>query len=175
MALDATAIALSQVAAASAEREARLTTERLSALPSGLSPTGRISSGLSPLSKTAQALALEIRHLAAPFSIMPTIGADSVEDDSTGATHAALRVRDQIERMRLLAAIELIVAAQAVDLAVPSPLGAGTAAAHAAVRDWVDPVQEDRPVGPDVEHITAELLAGGQLLSRVSAAVGGAS
>jgi histidine ammonia-lyase len=177
MALDATAIALSQVAATSSERQARLKTERLSGLPGGLSPTAQISSGLSPLSKTAQALTVEIRHLAAPLSIMPTIGADSVEDDSTGATHAALRVREQIERMRLLVAIELIVAAQAVDLALDGrggrgteSLGAGTGAAYAAVREWVAVLEEDRPVGPDVERLTAELLVDGQLLERVGAA-----
>ncbi|HEX3975318.1 MAG TPA: aromatic amino acid lyase [Solirubrobacteraceae bacterium] len=185
MALDATAIALAQVAGTSSERQARLKTERLSALPAGLSPTAQISSGLSPLSKTAQALTLEIRHLAAPLSIMPTIGADSVEDDSTGATHAALRVREQIERLRLLAAIELIVAAQAVDLAVggrggrggraSESLGAGTGVAHAAVRECVAVLEEDRPVGPDVERLTAELLVGGQLLERVGGAVGARS
>ena len=178
MALDATAIALSQVAAASCERQARLKTERLSALPSGLSPSARLSSGLSPLSKTAQALSVQIRHLAAPLSIMPTIGADSVEDDSTGATHAALRLREQIERVRLLTAIELIVAAQAVDLALEgklASLGVGTGVAHAAVRGCVEMLQEDRPVGPDVERLSAELLAGGQLLERVGAAVGAPS
>jgi len=172
MALDATAIALSQVAAASSERQARLKTERLGGLPSGLSPTGRISSGLNPLSKTAQALAMDVRHLAAPLSIMPVIDADSVEDDSTGATHAALRVREQIERLRLLAAIELIVAAQAVDLAAPSSLGAGTAVAFAVVREWVDVLGEDRPVGPDVERLAAELREDAPLLERVRAAVG---
>ena len=177
LALDATALALSQVAAASAERQARLKTERLSGLPGGLSPGGGVRSGLSPLSKTAQSLMLDIRHLAAPLSIMPAIGADSVEDDSTGATHAALRVREQIERMRLLAAIELIVAAQAVDLALSdtaASLGAGTGAAHEAVREWVAPLHEDRPVGPDVERLTDALLAGGQLLTTVGAAVGAA-
>jgi histidine ammonia-lyase len=175
LALDATAIALSQVASASAERQARLKTERLSGLPGGLSPSGGVSSGLSPLSKTAQALAVEMRHLAAPLSIMPTIGADAVEDDSTAATHAALRVREQIERFRLLAAIELIVAAQAVDFALGGHaelLGAGTAVAHAAVRQRVTPLAEDRPMGPDVERLTAELLVGGQLLERVRAAGG---
>jgi histidine ammonia-lyase len=127
------------------------------------------------LSKTAQALAMEIRHAAAPLAIMPTIGADSVEDDATGATHAALRVRDQIEQLRLLAAIELIVAAQAVDLALggqAESLGAGTAAAQRAIREWVAPLEEDRPVGPDVERVAAGLVAGGLLLERVGAAVG---
>lgn len=173
MALDATAIALSQVAATSAERQARLKTERLSGLPTGLSPTGGISSGLSPLTRTAQALDMEIRHLAAPLSIMPAIGADGVEDDSTGATHAALRVREQIERLWLLAAIELIVGAQAVDLAVAQrgvSLGAGTAAAFAAVREVVDTLQDDRPFGPDVERLAADMLAGGELLARVRGA-----
>ncbi len=175
MALDATAIAIAQVAATCSERQARVKTERLSGLPSGLSPTAEISSGLSPLSKTAQALTVEIRHLAGPLAIMPTIGADSVEDDSTGATHAALRLREQIERLRLLVAIELIVAAQAVDLAVEGRadvLAAGTGAAYAAVREWVAVLVQDRPVGPDVERLAAELLVDGQLLERVGAAVG---
>jgi histidine ammonia-lyase len=174
LALDAVAIALAQVAAASAERQARLKTERLSGLPPGLSPLGVTGSGLSPLSKTAQALTVEIRHLAAPLSIMPTVGADGVEDDSTGATHAALRLREQLHRMWLVAAIELIVAAQAVDLAADGRaefLGAGTAAAFAVVREWVDTLSEDRPVGPDVERLAAQALTGGDLLERVRAAV----
>jgi histidine ammonia-lyase len=172
LALDATAIALTQVAAASSERQARLKTERLSGLTPGLSPLGLTSSGLAPLSKTAQALTVEIRHLATPLSIMPTISSDAVEDDSTGATQAALRVREQLQRMWLLAGIELIVAAQAVDLAAPSRLGAGTDAAFAVVREYVETLHEDRPVGPDVERLAAGALAGGQLLARVHAAVG---
>ena len=174
LSLDAAAIALAQVAAASAERQARLKTERLSGLPAGLSPLGVTGSGLAPLSKTAQALTVEIRHLAAPLSIMPTIGADGVEDDSTGATHAALRLREQLQRMWLVAAIELIVAAQAVDLVAGGRaefLGAGTAAAFAVVREWVDTLWEDRPVGPDVERLAAQALTGGELLERVRAAV----
>jgi histidine ammonia-lyase len=168
LALDTTAIALAQVAAASAERQARLKTPRLSGLPAGLSPR-EMSSGLAPLSKTAYALTVEIRHLAAPLALMPTISADGVEDDSTGATHAALRVRDQLERMWPLAAIELIVAAQAVDLAVGrrAMLGAGTGEAHAVVREHVETLEEDRPIGPDVERLAAGALAGGELLGRV--------
>jgi histidine ammonia-lyase len=89
-----------------------------------------------------------------------------------------LRVREQIERMRLLTAIELIVAAQAVDLALSgqlASLGVGTRAAHSAVRECVEMLQEDRPIGPDVERLSAELLDGGQLLERVGAAAGAPS
>ena len=100
---------------------------------------------------------------------MPTIGADSVEDDSTGATHAALRVREQIERMRLLAAIELIVAAQAVDLALGGRAESWAPDGRPMPRSVSgSPLVEDRPMGPDVERLTAELLVDGQLLERVA-------
>jgi histidine ammonia-lyase len=171
LALDATAIALAQVAATITERQARLKAERLSGLPDALTTHGLTSSGLAPLTKTAQALTVEIRHLASPLAILPTIGADGVEDDSTGAAHGALRVRSQLERMWLLVAIELLVAAQAVDLAAPARLGGGTGVAYAVVREWVAPLGEDRPIGRDVERLAARALVGGELLARVDATV----
>ena len=69
LALDATAIAVAQVAATLGERPARLRTERLSGLPANLVDAGVTQSGMAPLLKTAQALTLEIRHLAAPLAI----------------------------------------------------------------------------------------------------------
>ena len=172
LALDATAIALAQVAAAITERQARLKTERLSGLPAGLAAGGPTRSGMAPLTKTAQALAIEIRHRAAPLAIDATVGADGVEDDSTGAVQAALRVCDQLERMRLLVAVELVVAAQAVELAAPRRLGRGTEAALRCVRESVAPLYDDRPLGPDVERLAAAALAGGALAARVQEAIG---
>jgi histidine ammonia-lyase len=171
LALDATAIAIAQVAAATCERPARLKTERLSGLPAGLAAGGPTRSGVSPLSKTAQALLIEIRHLASPLSILATVGGDGVEDDSTGATQASLRVRDQLERLELLIAVELLVAAQAVDLAAADRLGAGTTAAHRCVRELVAPLDDDRPLGPDVERLAAGALASGRLRAAVDAAI----
>jgi histidine ammonia-lyase len=174
LALDATAVALAQVAAAMAERQARLKTERLSGLPHNLiagPSTPPTSSGMGPLSKTALALVIEIRHAAAPFSVHPTVSADAVEDDSTGATQAALRVHDQLTRLRLLTALELVVAAQAVDLAAPGRLGVGTDAAYRCVRESVARLEEDRALGADVEGLARAALAGGELVGRVDAAV----
>ncbi len=171
LALDAVAIAVAQVATAVAERQARLKSSRLSGLAANLVTGGATHSGFAPLSKTAQALKLEIRHLAAPLAIHSTVGADGVEDDSTGATQAALRLRDQLQRLRLVIAVELVVAAQAVELAAPERLGAGAAAALACVRELVAPLTEDRPLGPDVERLEAGALAGGEMIARVRAAV----
>jgi histidine ammonia-lyase len=171
LALDSVAIGVTQVAAAAAERQSRLKTERLSGLPPGLAPSGTTHSGLAPLSKTAQSLTLEIRQRAAPLAIHPTVGGDGVEDDSTGSLQAGLRVREQLERLRLLIALELLVAAQAVDLAGVAQLGAGTAAAQRCVREVVEQVTEDRPVGPEVERLAAGALGTGELLAQVRAAV----
>lgn len=183
LALDAAAIGCAQVAHAIAERQARLREPRLSGLPANLVAVdpGRAAtrSGVGPLSKTAAALALEIRHLAAPVAILQAIAADGVEDDSTGALQGALRLREQLLKLRLLVALELLVAAQAVDVARESEptnggaaarLGTGTGVAHLAVRELVPPLREDRALGPEVERLDRALLAGGALVERVRAA-----
>jgi histidine ammonia-lyase len=149
-----------------AKRQARLMTARQSGLPQDPTAESAARSGMGPLSKTAQALVIEIRHAAAPFAVHPTVGADGVEDDSTGATQAALRVHDQA-RLRRLIGLELVVAAQAVTLAAPGRLGAGTGAAYEVVREYVDELGEGRPLGTDIERLTGEALGSGRLLKRV--------
>ncbi|HEY3729203.1 MAG TPA: aromatic amino acid lyase [Solirubrobacteraceae bacterium] len=171
LAMDATAVGIAQVAAAAGERQARLKNERLSGLPSGLSSAGTTGSGLAPLSKTAQALTMEIGHLAAPLALFETVGAGGVEDDSTGAVQAALRLRSQLQKLTLVLAIELLVAAQAVDLAAPERLGRGASAAYQCVRELVEPLGEDRAIGPDVERLASRAVDSGALLAAVRAAV----
>jgi histidine ammonia-lyase len=123
------------------------------------------------LLKTAQAIAVEIRHLAAPLALDPRFGADGVEDDSTNAAAGALRLEMQLDLLGRLIALELVCAAQAVDLAAPDRLGNGTAAAHACVRGLVAPLDDDRPLGAEVERVARELVASGVLRERVREAV----
>ena len=59
----------------------------------------------------------------------------------------------------------------AVDLAAPDRLGRGAAAAHAAVRELVPPLADDRPLGGEVERVARELVAPGRLQERVREAV----
>ena len=98
-----------------------------------------------------------------------------VEDDSTGAAQAALRLVEQLTRLRLLVAAELIVAAQATELAAPNRLGAGTAEALRCVREVVTTVTEDRALGPDVDRIARTVLTGDVLGARVRDAVAAAA
>ena len=159
LAADSVALALAQVADLSAARCMRLRDPNLTDLPVNLAPPGSTGAGLAPLLKTAAALMSEIVHAAAPVTLASR-STDGVEDAATGATLAARRLDGILERVRLLVAIELVFGAQAVDLAAPERLGRGTAVAHAVVRQLVEPLDEDRPLGEDVERIAAAVAAG---------------
>jgi histidine ammonia-lyase len=80
--------------------------------------------------------------------------------------------RDQLGRLRRLIAIELLVAAQALELRGRVALGVGTEAAYLCVRELVPALDEDRPLGVDVERLADAGLTRGELLERVRAAIG---
>lgn len=161
LAADAVALALVQVATLTAARVARLLSQPLTDLPQNLAPAGSTGTGMAPLLKVAGALVAEIVHAAAPVTLASVAHRDeSVEDAVTGAPLATSRLAGMLDHCRLLIALELVVAAQAVDLAAASNkvlLGAGTRAIHTAVRALVEPLRSDRPLGGDVERVAAEL------------------
>ena len=161
LAADAVALGLAQVGNLAAARAACLLSEALTGLPANLAAPGTTGAGLAPLLKVADALAAEIVHAAAPTCIQIR-GGGAVEDDATNSLLATRRLAEMLERLRLLVALQLVVAARAVDLAQPAPLGRGTAAAHAVVSELVPPLDSDRPLGADVERV-AEALAAGRL------------
>ncbi|WP_405813734.1 aromatic amino acid lyase [Streptomyces sp. NBC_01390] len=182
LALDTLALALAQTAAVSAERMRRLLDPAVSGLPANLSPYGPERSGFAPLTKTAQALVAEIRMLSAPVSTDPRHGADAVEDDSTNAALGTRRLATILGRLRLLLAVEAVVAAQAVDLAAPPALGRGPRLLHRAIRAVVPRLDDDRPCGVDVEAVSHGILGSDDvrdalraLLEESSAPAGGTS
>ena len=167
LSLDTLARALAQVATLSASRLSRLLVAHLSGLPAHLAKHGPSRSGYAPLMKPAEALLAEIDHFAMPVRGGLSLNTGGVEDHMTHAPQAARKVAEILWRFRLVLAIELMVAAQAIDLRQIERLGEGTARAHAAVREAVPPLDDDRPHGSEIEHLEAELLATGRLLDLV--------
>ena len=163
LAADAVALALAQVASLASARVARLLSAPLTELPQNLAPAGSTGAGMAPLLKVSGALVAEIVHAAAPATLASLVHPDeSVEDAATGAPLATSRLAGMLERVRLLIALELVVAAQAVDMAEVETLGAGTRAIHAAVRELAEPLRADRPLGGDVERVAAALMSIGR-------------
>jgi len=175
LAADAVALGLAQVGNLTAARSARLLAEPLTGLPANLAAPGSTGAGMAPLLKVADALAAELVHAAAPTCIGARAGSDAVEDDSTGSLLAARRLTRMLERLELLLALQLVVAHRAVELARPDPLGRGTAAANTILSDLVAALEEDRPLGADVERVAGEALASGRLLTSVRDALDRAS
>ena len=171
LAADAVALGVAQVGNLAVARSARLLVEPLTGLPANLAAPGTTGAGMAPLLKVADALAGELQHAAARVEAGGRGGSDAVEDDSTGSLLAVRRLATMLERLRLLVALQLVVAARAVELAQPEPLGRGTAAAYAVVAELVEPLSEDRPLGVDVERVAGEGLASGRLLASVREAL----
>jgi histidine ammonia-lyase len=72
-------------------------------------------------------------------------------------TVAVRHARRLLENARRVVAIELLAAAEAVDLVGTEGLGPITRAAHERLRGLVPPLLEDRPLGADVERLAGAL------------------
>jgi histidine ammonia-lyase len=163
VALDYVRIVLATALGASAERSVKLLGTPWSGLPTGLVPVaGTSEAGLTYLSLAAQTLAAEARLLAQPvsFELTSTAHAEGIEDRTTMAPLAARRVAEVAALGTRIVAIELAVAAQAVDLR-GLRLGAGTGRAHAIVRGVVPLLAVGDHV-PDIEPLV-ELVRAGDL------------
>ncbi len=162
LAFEGLGLALARAAALCAERVMTLMSPVSSELPRFLSPIQGGRNGYATVQKTVAALTAEIQHAAAPMPVVLVPVADRVENYGTMATGIVEKTAGIGARLRLLAAVELMVAAQAVDLRDGIRLGTGAAALHAAVRAAVPHLHEDRPATPDIEALDA-LIAGGHL------------
>ena len=162
-AVDLVRIALAPVVTAACERAVKLLQRPLSGLPEGLaSRPGIAEDGFAEFGISVQAIAAEARLLAAPvsFHLVSTTQAEGIEDRMTMAPLGARRLAEMLELGARVVAIELAVAAQAVDLRGLPTLGAGTAHAYQLVRGVIPASSEGDAVPQDLEPLV-ELVRGG--------------
>jgi histidine ammonia-lyase len=162
-ALDLVRIALAPVLTCAAERSVKLLQRPLSSLPEGLAArAGLPEDGLAEFGIAAQAFVAEARLLAAPvsFELASTTQAEGIEDRMTMAPLAARRLTELVELGCRVVAIELAVAAQAVDLRALLPLGRDTARAHALVRGLVPALGQGDAVSQNLEPVVQLVRSG---------------
>ncbi|MBI5060467.1 histidine ammonia-lyase [candidate division KSB1 bacterium] len=133
-----------------------------------------VESGFMIASYTASALVAESKVLAHPASIDTIPTSENQEDIVSMGTHGARQAMQILENIERVVAIELLCAAQAVDLRkenVPhAMLGRGSQAAHEFLRKSIPVLTRDRVLAGDMEK-AIELVRDGELLAAVSAAV----
>jgi histidine ammonia-lyase len=154
LAADTLSIGLAQLATISERRTDRLMTPHESGLPAFLIRDSGLNSGLMMAHVTAAALTAEIKTLASPAAVdtIPTsAGREDHVSMSMGAALKAARIASLVSHVL---AIEVLAAAQALDLLAPLTTSPALQRAHAAVRGVVPVLTVDRSPAPDIEAIT---------------------
>jgi histidine ammonia-lyase len=162
LAADVLAIGLTHLATISERRTDRLLDSAVSGLPAFLTTRSGLESGLMMAQVTAAALASELKGLAHPASV-DTIPTSAGKEDhvsmSMGAAHKAARA---VQLARTVLAIELLSAAQGLDLLAPLRPSPALQRIHALVRTRVPPLDRDRSPALDIDAIVA-IIADGTL------------
>jgi histidine ammonia-lyase len=140
-------------------------------LPPFLSTSPGLRSGYMMAQYTQAALVSECKVLAHPASSdsIPTSG--SQEDHVSMGWLAGLKLRQVLEHVRTILAIEALCAAQAVELQRPLEPAPGTGAVLGTLREHVPFLEEDRDLSADITAASG-LVRDGTLVAAVRSTVG---
>jgi histidine ammonia-lyase len=171
-ALDALAMAVSELASISERRVERLVNPSLSdGLPPFLTVEGGLNSGFMIPQYVAASLVSENKVLCHPASVDSIPTSAGQEDHVSMGNAAGLKALTVIGNVERALAIELLAGAQAVEFLAPLEPGAGAAAAREVVRSHSERLRDDRSLSADIERIAAA-IRDGSLAAGVEARVG---
>jgi histidine ammonia-lyase len=162
-ALDFARIALATVVTCAAERAVKLLQSPLSGLPAGLAAEADTGEdALAEFAGAAQAIAAEARTLAHPvsFEVVSSSKAEGIEDRTTMAPLSARRLAEMADLAARVVSLELLVAAQAIDLRQPASLGEGTGRALRLVRELADFTTRGDAPPADLEPLVDAVRSG---------------
>ncbi len=159
--LDTFAIALSHIAGISERRTFAMlaAADPASGLVPYLASKPGVQSGLMIVQYTAAACCNEIIGLASPASVVNISTSAGIEDYNSFGPRAAAKAERALALTRSVVAIEMLCAAQGIDLHRPLRSGDRIERLHAAIRERVPTLADDRSPTPDIEAITALLAS----------------
>jgi histidine ammonia-lyase len=125
-------------------------------LPINLVPRRVIATGFGPIIKLAGELFARVLSMSAPISAQSLVVAGGLEDEAAFLPLVVERFERQVRALRRLAALEALLAAQAMDILGDRPEGVpkmiyDVARRHAAFYEL------DRPLSSEVEAIESDL------------------
>jgi histidine ammonia-lyase len=171
-ALDALAMASSELANISERRVERLVNPNLSdGLPAFLTVDGGLNSGFMIPQYVAASLVSENKSLCHPASVDSIPTSAGQEDHVSMGNAAGLKAWQVLANAERALAIELLAGAQAVEFLAPLEPGHGVRATHAFVRSLSPRLDDDRSLSRDIE-VVAGAVRDGSLVAAVEAEVG---
>jgi len=160
-AADQIALAVAEIGSITERRIAMLVDPALSfGLPAFLTPRPGLNSGFMVAEITAAALYSENKQRAAPCSVDSTPTSANQEDHVSMATHGARRLTDMNTNLSRIIGIELLIAAQGVELRRPLRTSEPLERVIKTLREHVGPLEDDRYLAPDLDK-ACELVASG--------------
>ncbi len=186
LAADLATLAVAELANISERRtQMLLDPDHNGGLPRNLAPRGGLNSGAMVAHYAAAALVSENKVLAHPASVDSIPTSANIEDHVSMSATAARKLRTVLARAQAVLAVELLVAAQAVEwrtlgsaddaafaahvagtAAIAARLGAGTGPVYEAVRAASPPLVDDRPLTGELAALR-RLVAGWELTALV--------
>ncbi len=160
LAADMMALGLAEIGALAERRIALLTDAQQSSLPAFLVAEPGLNSGFMIAHVTAAALASENKTLAHPASVDSLPTSANQEDHVSMATFAARRLGDILRNAGGVVAIELLAAAQGIDLRRPLATSPPLQAVMAELRRRVAFLEQDRPFAPDIAAMQSFIESG---------------
>jgi histidine ammonia-lyase len=171
-ALDALAMASSELANISERRLERLVNPNLSdGLPAFLTTDGGLNSGFMIPQYVAAALVSENKSLCHPASVDSIPTSAGQEDHVSMGNAAALKAWQVLANSERALAIELLAGAQAVEFLAPLEPGQGVRATHDFIRTLSPRLGDDRPLAPDIEAVAGS-IRDGSLVAAVESEIG---
>lgn len=158
MAMDVLCMAVAELASISEERLAKLVNPAISGLPAFLTAGSGLNSGFMMVQVSAAAIVSENKTLCHPASVdsIPT-SADKEDHVSMGAW-AARKAARVVANTRRVLGMELLGAAQGIDLLRPLKSTPALEALHALIRARVPKLEADRAFAPDFVQMDALIL-----------------
>jgi histidine ammonia-lyase len=171
-ALDALAMASSELANISERRVERLVNPNLSdGLPAFLTVDGGLNSGFMIPQYVAAALVSENKSLCHPASVDSIPTSAGQEDHVSMGNASGLKAWQVLANSERALAIELLAGAQGVEFLAPLEPGDGVRATHAFIRSLSPRLGDDRPLAPDIEAV-ADAIRDGSLVAAVESEIG---
>jgi histidine ammonia-lyase len=171
LALDFLGMAVSELANISERRVERLVNPMLSGLPAFLVGDGGLNSGFMIAQYTAAALVSENKVLCHPASVDSIPTSANKEDHVSMGTISARKCLDILRNTEAVIAIELLCAAQALDLFTNLQPGRGTLEAYKVIRKKIPNLECDRILAQDIAAMK-ELMRSGMILTAVEKKIG---
>lgn len=172
MAMDFAGMSTSVVASISECRISKLINPAFSELPAFLAPNGGLNSGLMIVQVAAASLVSENKVLSHPACVDSIPTSTDKEDHVSMGTIAARKFGKILTNAEQVVTMEILSAAQALDLLSPLKASAGVRAAHELVRECVPFAKEDRVFAHDLRKLTAELIQSNRLVNAVEKQTG---